>query len=126
MAGMRFSWTQGSPEEIARTIHGLATAAPGVVADITASEALRAEAHMKDTAPWRDQTGNARSGLFSASEGTATGSIMALGGTVDYMPYLEVGTRRMSPRAVIVPTWRMWQRTLADQVGRGLMELFRP
>lgn len=126
MAGINFSWTQGSPDQIARTIHALAQRAPDVVADVAASEALRAEAHMKDNARWMDRTGNARQGLFGASERTATGAIMALGGTMDYQPWLELGTRRMAPRSIITPTWRLWSRILPEQAGKALMEMFAP
>lgn len=126
MAGAAFSWTSGSPEQIAREIFALADRAPDVVADVAASEALRAEAHMKDNAEWTDQTGNARQGLFGASEATPTGAIVALGGTVDYQPPLELGTRRMAPRAIIVPTWRMWERILPEEAGKALMEMFAP
>lgn len=126
MAGMRFSWTQGSPEQLAQFIRAMAEGVPGRIAEVTASEALRAEAHMKENAIWEDRTGNARQGLFGASEATPTGAIMAVGGTVEYQPPLELGTRRMTPRAIIVPTWRKWSRTLPEQAGKALMEMFAP
>lgn len=104
----------------------MASRAPQVVADVTASEASRAEAHMKDNAPWSDRTGNARQGLFGTSEATSSGAIMALGHTEEYGPYLELGKGRMKKKyAIIVPTWRKWKRTLADEAGKALMELFR-
>lgn len=126
MANMNFSWIHGSPEQLARMIHSFANQVPNVVADIASSEASRAEAHMKETARWTDRTANARQGLFGASEQTATGARVVLGGTMDYQPYLELGTRRMAPRAIIAPTQRMFAPILAREVGLGLMEMFAP
>lgn len=125
MARIDFDWTQGSPEQIARTILGMVEAAPSVAEEVTQNEASRAEAHMKVSAPWNDRTTNARSGLSTAVERTGPSITMYLYGTMDYTPYLELGTRRMGKYPIIVPTQRLWRRTLADEVGRELMELFR-
>ena len=125
MARMGFNWTQGSPEQIARTILGMVEAEPSVAEEVTQGEASRAEAHMKDNAPWNDRTGNARSGLSTAVERNGHTITMYLYGTMDYQPYLELGTRYMGKYPIIVPTQRLWRRTLADEVGRELMELFR-
>lgn len=60
------------------------------------------ENYMKMNAPWQDQTGNARSGLFARpfQEGETVG--IDLGGSVDYQIWLEV---RWSGRyAIIQPT----------------------
>lgn len=125
MARVDFNWTQGSPEQIAQVIQGMVEAAPAVAEEVTQIEADRAEDHMKANAPWNDRTSNARSGLSTAVERTGTTVTMYLYGTVPYQPYLELGTRRMGSYPIIVPTQRLWRRTLADEVGRELMELFR-
>ncbi len=62
------------------------------------------EAHMKATAPWTDRTGAARAGLTSFAVKAATGVILYLIGQASYIPYLELGTKFMAPRPVIVPT----------------------
>lgn len=121
-----FTWTQGSPDQIADVLRALARQAPNVVNDIATSEASRAEAWMKENAPWTDRTGNARQGLFGRSERSGNVITVTLGGTMDYIPYLELGTYRMTPRRVIIPAHRLWRFVLPEQVGLGLMELFAP
>lgn len=72
-------------------------------AEITANRsAPEVENYMKGTAPWNDQTGNARSGLFARPyrEGDEVGII--LGHSVPYGIFLE--TRWSGRYAVIQPT----------------------
>lgn len=121
-----FTWTDGSPDQIADVIRALARQAPNVVADIATSEASRAEAWMKDNAPWTDRTSNARSGLFGRSERSGNVITVTLGHTVEYGPYLELGTYKMTPRRIVIPAHRLWRYKLPEQVGRGLMEMFAP
>lgn len=63
------------------------------------SMAPEVENYMKSNAPWQDQTGNARNGLFARAyaEGDETGIV--LGHSVDYGIWLEV---RWSGRYAIV------------------------
>lgn len=63
------------------------------------SMAPEVENYMKSNAPWNDQTGNARNGLFARaySEGDETGIV--LGHSVDYGIWLEV---RWSGRYAII------------------------
>ena len=121
-----FTWTQGSPDQIADVLRALARQAPNVVNDIATSEASRAEAWMKENAPWTDRTGNARKSLFGRSERSGNVITVTFGGTMDYIPYLELGTYRMAPRRVIIPAHRLWRFVLPEQVGLGLMEMFAP
>lgn len=65
----------------------------------------RIEAHMKHKAPWKDRTTNARNGLFANAvkfAGNVFGII--LGHSVTYGIYLELGTRYMRKRPIILPT----------------------
>jgi HK97 gp10 family phage protein len=66
----------------------------------------RIESHMKQKAPWHDRTTNARNGLraFAAKTGTAGSFVIVLVHTVTYGIYLELGTRYMRARPIIVPT----------------------
>ena len=66
----------------------------------------RIESHMKQKAPWHDRTTNARNGLtaFAAKTSTAGSFAILLVTTVTYGLYLELGTRFMHARPIIVPT----------------------
>lgn len=121
-----FRWTDGSPAQIAATIHSLASKAPAVVEDTAKSEASRAEAWMKENAPWEDRTGNARKGLFVVVERSGDVIIITFGGTEDYIPFLEQGTYKMTPRRIIIPANRLWRLILPEQVGLALMDMFAP
>lgn len=69
----------------------------------------RVEAYMKHQAPWNDQTTNARSGLFANAAKLGEGLYaIILGHSVTYGIYLELGTRYMRARPIIVPTMRIY------------------
>lgn len=63
------------------------------------------ERHMKHNAPWTDRTTNARNGL-EAEAAKLGGGVFAiiLRHSVDYGRYLELGTRYMRARPIILPT----------------------
>lgn len=64
-------------------------------------QAPKSAGRMKSEAPWTDQTGNARSGLFTATKHTGTSHSMLLSHGVAYGIYLE---RKHSGRyAIVVP-----------------------
>lgn len=121
-----FTWTQGSPDQIARLIQSLSRQAPNVVNDIATSEASCAEAWMKENAPWTDRTSDARQGLFGRSERSGNVITVTLGHTMEYGEYLELGTRYMAPRRVVIPAHRLWRLILPEQAGKELMEMFAP
>lgn len=65
----------------------------------------RAEAHMKQKAPWTDRTSNARNGLFArAAKLSKTTFAIILGHSVTYGIFLERGTKYMRARPIIIPT----------------------
>lgn len=66
----------------------------------------RIESHMKQSAPWKDRTTNARNGLtaFAAKTSNATQFVIVLVHSVTYGIYLELGTRFMKARPIIRPT----------------------
>ena len=125
MANASFAWTSGSPAELAAKIARFADVAPDIALDVAESEASRAEAWMKDKAPWQDRTGNARKGLFSKADRQGNVIQMHFGGTEEYFPYLELGTYKMTPRRVAVPAFRLWRTILPDSVGKQIM-MFMP
>lgn len=65
--------------------------------------AKKMEAEARAGAPWNDVTGNARGGLTGEATVAATQVLIELGHTVDYGPYLELGTSKMAPRSIILP-----------------------
>lgn len=66
--------------------------------------ATRIEAYARANAPWQNRTGNARAGLRSFAQTTATRVVVYLLHTVSYGVFLERGTRFAAPRPIIVPT----------------------
>lgn len=65
----------------------------------------RIEAHMKQKAPWKDRTTNARNGLFAtAVKISRTVFAIILGHSVTYGIFLELGTQYMKARPIIVPS----------------------
>lgn len=90
--------TKGLDEKIERGLYGVMEYWDG-----------RAEAHMKHNAPWTDRTTNARNGLAAraARLGKTTFAII-LSHAVDYGIYLELGTRYMRKRPIILPTMDLY------------------
>jgi HK97 gp10 family phage protein len=69
----------------------------------------KTEAYMRQKAPWRDRTTNARNGLFSkAVKESARVFSLILAHTVTYGIYLERGTRHMRARPIIMPTIELY------------------
>lgn len=80
--------------------HVAEEAEPGLH-QLAGSFAARGESDMKTGAPWNDHTTHARTSLYGRPEGTD----IELGTTnEEYGLYLEEGTSKMAPRAIIVPT----------------------
>ena len=64
--------------------------------------AARIAAWMRSNAPWSDQTGAARAGLYGLATKMATGVVITLGHSVFYGIFLELGTVHMAPRPIIM------------------------
>jgi HK97 gp10 family phage protein len=116
-------WTQ-SPTNIATQIATRKVKVARGVVVLGQTHAKRAEGQMKARAPWNDRTGNARAGLFGQVEAGGTTVTVILGGTVDYQPYLELGTSRMAPRPIIVPVANETAAALAKDAGELVRRLF--
>lgn len=65
--------------------------------------AARIEAYARSLAPWKDVTGAARRGLRTFVEGGAFNLTLYLVTSVAYGLYLELGTRFMAPRPIVMP-----------------------
>ena len=113
-----------SPTRIATAISLRSKAVQQGVGALAQSHAARGEAQMKARAPWNDQTGNARQGLFGQAETSATGVTVTLGGTVEYQPYLELGTSKMAPRPIIVPVTNETAVALTEDAADLVRRLF--
>lgn len=83
--------------------------------------ATKGEAAMKRNASWQDQTGNARNGLFTATEHSATTHRIMFAHSVPYGIWLEV---RWSGRyAIIEPTLQQSGRELMTLLGKLLSRM---
>lgn len=89
----------------------------GMIAASTEYQATKAEAYAKQTAPWQDQTGNARNGLTATAEHVpfVRHSIIISHG-VPYGIWLEV--RYSGKNAVVMPTAVYIGKQLLDMIGR--------
>lgn len=66
--------------------------------------AQKMQGEAQGNAPWNDVSGAARGGLRGWAVKAATEVVMYLAHSVHYGPYLELGTSRMAPRPIILPT----------------------
>lgn len=65
--------------------------------------AAKIEAYARSHAPWQDVTGAARQGLRAFVEGEGLQITIYLVTSVVYGLYLELGTRFMAPRPIVMP-----------------------
>lgn len=116
-------WTQSSPSELAMLLARIIEQIPDATYDLAVDEASRGETEMKERAPWADRSTNARNGLFGKAERTDTGAVIYLGGTMDYQPYLELGTRYMRPYPIIMPVTKEVRVTAIEGMGEVISKL---
>lgn len=121
---MSRTWTNGGPAAMATRLAALVDQVQPMIEEIATDEASRGQTAMQDRASWVDRTGQARGGLFGDAEPTAGGAVIRLGGTVDYQPYLETGTRYMRAYPIIRPVADEIEVEAIEQVSRALRELF--
>jgi hypothetical protein len=82
-----------------------------------ATFAAKIEAYARRAAPWTDRSGDARRGLTGWSEGEGFNLIIYLATTVAYGVYLELGTRYMAPRPIVVPALQAHYAELVAAIG---------
>lgn len=81
--------------------------------------ASKIQTHMRQSAPWEDRTGNARSGLFSITERAAKDVVtiwMSHGHTVEYGKWLELANA--GRYAVIMPTLQQFMPEIEQALQR--------
>lgn len=100
---MPFDWKDGRPADIAVWLEEVIRQVPDAIEEVAIDEASRGESEMKERAPWKDRSGNARNGLFGRAEREGDDTVIYLGGTMEYQPWLELGTERMRPYPIIFP-----------------------
>lgn len=110
---MAIQWTDGNPGEIAANIRRIADMVPDVVQKVAIDQASRGQSAMKRGRPWQDQTSAARRELYGKAEQHSWGSrIIFGGGTGESSPYfrfLELGTSRMGPFPILLPTMLIYR-----------------
>lgn len=100
---LSFTWTMPPSAQLVPNLGSYEQrllAAVGALADVFAA---RMEAAAKAGAPWTDRTGAARQGLRGFAVKAAASVVIYLVHSVFYGIYLELGTRRMAPRPIIMP-----------------------
>jgi hypothetical protein len=109
-AAAGFRW-ESQPTELGRAADEYGARVMAALGELADLYAARLEAYAKRNAPWLDQSGNARQSLTGRAVKEATRVAIELwgGGRVNgqdtsYIVYLELGTNRMAPRPIIVPT----------------------
>lgn len=99
--GKAFRWKVKPSSAIGQPLRRKSSSIRRGLSTIAATHAARAEAEMKANAPWHDRTAFARSSLYGRREET---TIYLGTANAEYGLYLELGTSRMAPRPIIIPT----------------------
>lgn len=100
---VQFRW-DGDPLALATALDGWEQNVLSALGELADYFAGTLEAYAKANAPWTDRTSNARQGLRGEAEKLATAVVIYLIHTEDYGVFLELGTKYMTPRAIIGPT----------------------
>jgi hypothetical protein len=116
-----FRWVKPPEAELIPNIQAYGNRVMVAVKAVADFWAQRCQADMRQSAPWQDRTGNARSGLFSLANMGASDLVsiyLSHGHTVYYGVFLELSHGKRY--AVIMPTL---QRNLPE-LERMLARLF--
>lgn len=117
MARSEFRW-EAPPRVIAENLDRYDVAARVALGKVGQLYAPQMEAYAKANAPWNDRTTNARQTIMGRSSQTPTMVEITLAGTTDYFPFLELGTSKMRPYPIIMPTIDAYQARIMDAVRR--------
>lgn len=88
---------------------------------IAAAEAVAEKmvAYAHDNAPWTDDTGAAREGLYSSVDSSGDMITVTLSHSVDYGQWLE--TIQSGQYAIIMPTIEQYAAEVEDAIGNAFM-----
>ena len=100
MAGLNIGWTQ-PPTIIAGNIRSRRERAGSVLLALCQSHGGRLESRVKSGSRWNDRTGNARQGIGNQVQASGDVIEIVIYHTMDYGPYLELGTSRMPKLGVM-------------------------
>ena len=78
--------------------------------------AAKMESYARANAPWNDVTGAARQGLRAFVEGAGVQLSIYLVTSAVYGVFLELGTRYMAPRPIILPTMQAHYAALMSAI----------
>lgn len=106
-SGSGIVW-QSSPGDMSRKVENYKQKLLQAVFRLATEWAAKIAADAKTAAPWKDQTGDARRGLFGRVFRLAMGAVIVVGYSVEYGIYLE---RRWGGRYATV--WPAIQRAQA-------------
>jgi hypothetical protein len=97
-------WQIAPDQQLVPNIKAYGDKVWAAIGDLADYFSARLEAAAKAGAPWTDQSGAARAGLRSFTVKAAASVVIYLVHSVFYGLFLELGTRRMAPRPIIMPT----------------------
>lgn len=118
----QFKWIKAPSAEIIPGLGRYGDRVGTAVRAVAGFWAQECQAEMRNSAPWEDRTGNARTGLFSAVDEGAKDLVdiyLSHGHTIYYGVFLELAMGKRY--AVIMP---VLERKL-PQLERMLMDIFR-
>jgi HK97 gp10 family phage protein len=122
---MRFVVQLKGQSDLDRKMDRLAASVQGkALAGAALAGAQVVEARAKELAPVR--TGNLRRSIHSELASVSTESALAKVGTnVEYAPYVEYGTRRMSPRPYLRPAFDTAKAEAEETIRKSFERLLR-
>jgi hypothetical protein len=102
-SGLVFDWTISPEAQLVRNLVLYQARALAAIRALMNTFAAKIEAYARSHAPWSDVTGAARQGLRAFVEGAGFQITLYLVTSVVYGLYLELGTRYMAPRPIVMP-----------------------